>query len=94
MYTVIVVDMEEAWTENDVKSTMGSFDTKEQAENFAQHWFDHMERVLPDFTQVYSYEVVPIRTPEMNEAYYLSLVGIYNRAEYREGPYPEMDEWK
>lgn len=85
-YTVAIIDTEANVDDPEPRSVMDiRFDTYEQAEAFAQDWFDKMEKAIPDFVQVFSYEVVPLRTPDTTFTYFASFIGLYNRAYYREG---------
>jgi hypothetical protein len=85
MFTIAIIDTEANWDDPKPKAVMDErFDTREEAEAFAMRWLDQMERAIPDFTQVFSYEVVPLRTADTMASYFASFIGLYNRAYYRE----------
>lgn len=92
MFIITIHDTEANFDDPTPKAVMdGTYETREEAEAFAQSWIFDMERTIPDFMQVFAYEVVPLRNPETMKAYFVSLIGLYNRAYSREATTLEDD---
>lgn len=81
MFKVAIIDME--GDNRTVSVSDESFETTDEAQAFAHYLIDRMERMIPDWMQVYSYDIVPVRSQSTTESFFISLINLYETADGR-----------
>jgi len=84
MFAIALIDAETTDHDRVVTILDAQFETRAQAHDAGQALMDRLESAIDDYTQVYTYEVIPVRNPDTIEAHAISMINLFATAEKRE----------
>jgi hypothetical protein len=84
MFAIALIDAETTDHDRVVTILDAQFETRAQAHDAGQALMDRLESAIDDYTQVYTYEVIPVRNPDTIEAHAISMINLFATAENRD----------